>query len=130
VYRWVEHTSELQLELQAPSEEALFATALTAFGELVGRDDDGLPARHEVRASASDRAALLVEWLGELVFLAETEEFVPERVLSLELDDGALRAVVEGRRNDPAHLVKSVTYHNLELAQDGEGWRARVVLDV
>ena len=130
MYRWVEHTAELQLELEAQTEEALFAAALTAFGELVGRDDDGRPARHEVRASASDRAALLAEWLGELVFLAETEGFVPKGVLSFEFDDGALRAIVEGRRGEPAHLVKSVTYHNLELAQDGEGWRARVVLDV
>jgi SHS2 domain-containing protein len=130
VYRWVEHTAELQLELEAETEEALFAAALTALGELVGREDDGRPARHEVRASASDRATLLVEWLGELVFLAETEDFVPESVLSLELEDGALRATVEGRRGDPAHLVKSVTYHNLELGRDRKGWRARVVLDV
>ena len=130
MYRWVEHTAELQLELEAQTEEELFAVALTAFGELVGRDDHGSRAQHDVSASASDRAALLAEWLGELVFLAETEHFVPERVLSLQLDDSALSASVEGRRGEPAHLVKSVTYHNLELARDGEGWRARVVLDV
>jgi SHS2 domain-containing protein len=26
--------------------------------------------------------------------------------------------------------VKAVTYHGLELVREGEGWRARVVLDV
>jgi SHS2 domain-containing protein len=130
VYRWVEHTAELELELEAKTEEGLFAAALTALGELVGRRDDGAPAQHELHASASDRATLLVEWLAELVFLVETQDFVPERVLSLELEDGELRGTVEGRRGEPAHLVKSVTYHNLELGEDGAGWRARVVLDV
>jgi SHS2 domain-containing protein len=130
VYRWVEHTAELQLELEAPTEEALFVDALAAFAELVGRERAGEPAVHDVRASAPDRAALLAEWLGELVFLAETQDFVPERATALELSDGELRARVEGRRGSPAHLVKSVTYHGLELRRDGQGWRARVVLDV
>jgi protein archease len=130
VYRWVEHTAELQLELEAPTEEALFADALAAFAELVGREPAGEPDAHEVRASAPDRAALLAEWLSELVFLAETQDFVPERATALELSDGELRARVEGRRGRPAHLVKSVTYHGLELRRDGHGWRARVVLDV
>jgi SHS2 domain-containing protein len=130
VHRWVEHTAELELELEAPTEEGLFADALTAFAELVGRDGAGRAVSHEISVSASDRAALLVEWLGELVFLAETEDFVPERVAALDLRDGELRATLEGRRGEPAHLVKSVTYHGLELGRAETGWRARVVLDV
>jgi SHS2 domain-containing protein len=130
MYRWVEHTAELELELHAATQEAIFETALAAFGELVGRGDGGEPARHVVHVRAADDAALLAEWLGELVFLAETEDFVPERATSLTLSERALDATVEGRRDPPAHLVKSVTYHGLELARDGEGWHARVVLDV
>jgi SHS2 domain-containing protein len=130
VYRWVEHTAELELELRAPTQEDIFTAALAAFAELVGRADGGEPARHVVHARAPDAAALLAEWLGELVFLAETEDFVPERATSLTLREDALDATVEGRRDAPAHLVKSVTYHGLQLARDGDGWRARVVLDV
>jgi SHS2 domain-containing protein len=130
VHRWVEHTAELELELEAPTQEALFADALRAFGELVARDGAGDAVTHDVRVTAADPAALLVEWLDELVFLAETQDFVPERVTALELRDGELRATVEGRRGEPAHLVKSVTYHGLELGRGESGWRARVVLDV
>ena len=81
-------------------------------------------------ALAADRAALLAAWLEELVFLAETEEFVPERVAEMELAPGTLRARVEGRHATPRHLVKSVTYHRLEVRRDATGWVARVVLDV
>jgi SHS2 domain-containing protein len=130
VYRWIEHTGELELEIRAASEEAVFAEALAAFRELVARVPGAEPARHDVRLTAPDRAALLAGWLDELVFLAETEDFVPERVAALELNDAELRASVEGRRESPAHLVKSVTYHGLDLRPDGDGWLGRVVLDV
>jgi SHS2 domain-containing protein len=130
VYRWVDHTSELELEIQAPSEEAVFAEAIAALAELVG-DGGGPPMAREVEVAADDHALLLVEWLTELVYLSELEELVPERIASMELTEGRLRATVEGHRARPRHLVKAVTLHRLELSGDDEaGWRARVVLDV
>ena len=130
MYRWVEHTAELELRIDASTEEALLADALDAFGELVGRDPDGEPARHDVLVASPDPAVRLADWLEELVFLAETEDFVPERVKSVELGGGALCARVEGRRGRPAHLVKAVTYHGLAVEERDDGWHARVVLDV
>ena len=130
MYRWVEHTAEIELRIEAPTEAALLADALAAFEELVGGAEEGEPARHEVVVVAPDPGARLVEWLEELVFLAETEDFVPERVVKLALHGGHVRAEVDGRRDRPAHLVKAVTYHGLEVEERDDGWHARVVLDV
>lgn len=131
MYRWVDHTAELELRIEAETEAAVFEEALAAFAELVNVEAAaGEPARHEISVAASSRESLLAEWLSELVFLAETEDFVPERVAALELHDGELRATVEGRRGRPPHLVKAITYHGLELQRDEGVWRARVVLDV
>ena len=130
MFRWIDHTAELELEIEAPSEEAVFAEALAAFAELAGDRDGGSTVR-ELTLEADDPPMLLVAWLDELVYLGETEGFVPERVTALELDDGSLRATVEGHAGEPRHLVKAVTLHRLELRpDDGGGWRARVVLDV
>jgi SHS2 domain-containing protein len=85
----------------------------------------------ELEVEADEDAMLLVEWLGELIYLSEAEGFMPERIASLELGAGGLRAKVEGRHGEPRHLVKAVTLHRLELRQgDGDSWHARVVLDV
>jgi SHS2 domain-containing protein len=130
MYEWVEHPAEVELHVEAGSREDVFAEALAAFAELVSRDDGGERAEHEVTVEAQDDATLLAEWLGELVFLAETDDFVPERLELLELDGTRLRAVVAGHRGRPAHLVKAVTYHGLSLARSGDLWRAKVVLDV
>lgn len=84
----------------------------------------------EIELEADDRAMPLVEWLNELVYLSEVEQFVPERITALKLREGKLRATVKGHRGKPRHLVKAVTLHRLELGQNNHGWHARVVLDV
>jgi SHS2 domain-containing protein len=130
MYRWVDHTAELELEVTAPTEPALFEDALEAFGELVADNGGGEEKRRELEVSGADRAELLVGWLDELVFLAETEGFVPEQVTALELDGDRLRASVRGHAGEPRPLVKAVTLHGLRYHRAGDGWRARVVFDV
>ncbi len=131
MYHWAEHAAELELVIEAPTEAAVFADALTAFAELVG-DGGGLDGeRHTIELEADDLGALLVDWLNELVYLAEVEQFVPEHLTNLELHDARLRATVRGRRGEPRPLVKAVTLHRAELRPSKDaGWRARVVLDV
>ena len=130
MYRWVEHTAELGLELEAGSDEELFAEALTAFAELVEGGDGGEPARHRVELAAASRADLLVAWLEELLFLADVEAFVPDAVERIELGEGALAATVAGRTAAPRPLLKAVTYHGLRFDAEGGARRAYVVLDV
>jgi SHS2 domain-containing protein len=132
---WADHVGELELRVTAPAEAGVFAEAALALGELLGEDDDAGPGAglewRDVDAGAADRAALLAGWLDELVFLAETEGFVPAAVEDVVVGPGVVRARVGGRRGAPPHLVKAVTYHRLafEPAEEG-GWRAVAVLDV
>lgn len=136
MHRWVDHAAELELELEATSERGVFEEALAALGGLLaertGDDEEAgaSPARHQVSASAPDRATLLAEWLSELAYLAESEGFVPRRVERMELTGNALEADVVGRRASPPHLVKAVTYHRLGMWEEDETWRARVIFDV
>jgi SHS2 domain-containing protein len=132
MYRWVDHTAELELRVDASTEWDVFEQALQALAELLREHShgDGEPAAFEVDASAPDRATLLAEWLSELVYLVETEGFVPERVDELTLSADSLEASVSGRRASPPHLVKAVTYHRLALEERGGAWHATVVLDV
>ena len=132
-FRWVEHTAELGLELEAETREALFAEGFAAMAELLGEgaEGGGEPVAQVVTVEASDGATLLADWLAELAFLAETRGLVPERVEALALGDASLSAVVQGRIAHPDHLVKAVTYHGLSLVRgSGGGWRGTVVFDV
>jgi SHS2 domain-containing protein len=131
-HHWIEHTAELQLELHGRSEAAIFRQAVHALRELLEDEGPVTGARVErtVEAEATDRGALLAEWMAELVFLAETEGLVPDEARDLVVGDDSVTAVVIGRTCEPRHFVKAVTYHDLELHRDRDGWRGNVVLDV
>jgi SHS2 domain-containing protein len=129
MYEWKSHTAEIELHIAGQSEEEVFADAVDAFSRYIELDSGGAPARYEVTVEASDRGALLVELIGELIFLADTESFITDRS-SIRLDDGRLVAVLDGRRTQVDPLVKAATYHDLRFERAGEIWQARVVLDV
>jgi SHS2 domain-containing protein len=129
-HRFVEHVGEVEVELNATSEAGIFEAALAALAELLDVESASEPVSHDIELVGSDRALLLVDWLSELVFLTETAGFVPERVASLELAEGHLRATVHGHRNHPRHLVKAVTLNKLAFEQEAGRWHGRVILDV
>jgi SHS2 domain-containing protein len=129
-YRWVEHTGELEVELEAPSEEGVFEAGFEAMRELLSDDAATERLELDVELPGRDRAALVADWLGELAFLGEALGLVPDRLLALELEADGLRATVHGREGSPRHLVKGATYHRLGYERAGDGWSARVVLDV
>lgn len=129
-YRWVDHTAEVELHIDAATEDAVFGEALRALSELVRDGASGDHVSFDVAVSAPDRATLLATWLDELVYRAETAGLVPEDVEQLRLEDDRLVATVRGHHGEPRHLVKGVTYHRLGFDPAGDGFHACVVLDV
>ena len=126
VYRWVEHTGEVELEIEADSERQVFVDAMAALRELLSDGDD-----HQADATGAQLVERAISaWLGELAFLAETQGLVPEALSVLRLGEGVIDAKVRARVADPPHLIKAVTYHRLAFEARGQRWRARAVLDV
>ena len=130
MYEWRSHTAEIELAIEAETEEQVFVDALAAFRELVALESDAASETRAVALEASDRASLLVEWLQELIFLADSESFVAQRAEDLRLEDASLSATLVGARASFEPLVKAATYHGLRFAREGDIWQARVVLDV
>jgi SHS2 domain-containing protein len=128
VYRFVEHTAELEIELEAESPEGVLEEARRAFADLAGTGD-GEELERRVSLESSDLPALLADWLDELVFLADTEGLVAESA-DLVVERTRLTGVVRGRRGAPRPIVKAVTLHRLLFGPADGVWRGRVVLDV
>ena len=129
-YRFAEHGGEVEIELEGATERDIFASALAAFAELTADAGDRRRAEREVEIEAQDAAMLLVDWINELVILAEHDGFIPERLRAFELDGTRLRAEIAGRTGPTRDLVKAATLHGLELHRTAAGWRGRVVIDV
>ena len=128
MHRFVDHTSELELELEAESAEGVLAEALDAFVELAGTGTGEIVER-ELELEASDLPALLAAWLDELLYLADSEGLLPDSA-ELTVSGTRLAGRVRLRRGEPRPLVKGVTLHRLRLRPENGVWRGRVVLDV
>lgn len=134
----LDHTADVGFELGAPTLEALFEEArrallMVVFERPPGEGED----EGEIQLSAPDRETLLVRWLNELTYLIQDTGFVPVRA-EIELRDEAgyaLEARLAGAPLLPEEYgwqgeIKSATFHGLDIANDDEGWHARVILDV
>src|SRR5919204_5004346 len=122
MYRWAEHVGELELQVEAPTEPAVFQESFAAFAELVRDDGSADGEQRTIDLAARERSDLLADWLDEPVYLADAEGFVPERLTDLRLDGGGLAATVRGHRGEPSALVKAVTRHGLAFESAAEGW--------
>jgi SHS2 domain-containing protein len=110
----------------------LFEAAATGMYDMMA-ELDGLVATRwrEVELKESDNESLLVEWLNELLFLTETEEWLPFQYQIRSLEAGALRASVGGIPGTPVLAkIKAATYHELAIVPDERGWSTSITFDV
>lgn len=129
----LEHTAEVELRIRAPSFAELAAEAGRAVARLeLGRTPP--PAEHlhrDVVIRSPDREALLVDWLNELIWLAETERWVATEFEMNAATDTLLQARVRGVTVDEAPArIKAATFHGLKVAPAADGLEAQVILDV
>ena len=129
-HHFVEHGGEVEVDLAAESEVGIFAAALDAFAELVAGSENEEPTEVRIELPGRDRTLLLIDWLNELLFLAEVEQFVPTHITSIEREDERLQATVAGYRGTPRPLVKGIALNGLRFDHEGGVWHGRIVLDV
>ena len=134
-FELIEHTADMGVV--AWGHDLKEAMANLAYGmSSIMVEPDGIREAEcrDIEVSASDSGALAVAWLGELLYLFDTEQLVFSRFDVTELAGGRLRARVWGERFDPVRhqlrtAVKAATYHMLEV-EEGNGARVQVILDV
>lgn len=140
---FLEHTADVGVDVEAPSAELLFHRAAAGMMALLRGEEEhpesGARAAADslrvetrtVEVSDRDRAALLRAWLRELLLLHETRNADYAGAAFLELTERRLEARI---RTTPAagavREIKGVTYHELQVQETDEGWKARVIFDV
>ena len=138
-YRILPHTADGKFQAYGPTLGEAFGNAALAMASLMWDWSRIEPrVRHEIRVSGKDPEQLLVRFLGEIVYLLDTERFLLGRVADLGIDRDPhggfeLRAAVEGETLRGGHEiygdVKAVTYHDLKI-EECDGFTVQVVVDM
>lgn len=136
IFREIEHTADKALEMRGEDLPHLFESAAYGMFDVMVDLDTVAPERDwRVELEAQSLEDLFTTWLKELIYLSDVHEAIPCQFDVKEVAEWRLRADVRGGRLGP-HVVrkgaqvKAVTYHNLAIERDADGWRARVTFDV
>jgi len=95
----------------------------------------GPQGRIGLEAEGSDSESLLVSWLAEILFQAETR---PWAFGEFKVDEISARRVKGWGAGEPLDLarhkvraeIKAPTYHMLELKEEAGRWMAQVIFDL
>ncbi len=135
-FRILEHTADVGFEAFGETRQEVFANAARALFHLIV-DLETIAPRQEASLSVqgSDPAALLVNWLSELLYLHDAEGWVFSDFAVHSIEEKSLAATARGERFDSGRhqakmMVKAITYHQLSLERTPEGWRAQVYVDI
>ena len=129
----IEHTADKALRISGINLRELMISAALGMTQLMLGDASKIPNEIEksIELQAADAESLLVEWLGELAYWAETEMLVFKKFRIINVTATRLEAIaLGGKVAELEKHIKAVTYHNLEIMQTPGGLEATVVFDV
>lgn len=132
----LEHTADVGFQAWGAEPGELFANAAWAMMAIAAEDDPvSQSTQRVIEVAGEDYPSLLVNWLSELLYLFDSDEFVAGTIEVESIKPDYVKARLTGEPRDPARhrwklIVKAVTYHGLEVGRSGSGWTARVFLDI
>ena len=129
----VEHTADEALRIFGTNLTELFLSAASGLAHLMAADVSEISSDIEknIELNAIDAESLLVEWLEELAYWAESEMLVFTNIIIQKITTTYLQAKISGGKTSMLKkYIKAVTYHNLKIIKTPDGLEATVVFDV
>jgi len=130
------HTADIGIIAYGEDTSEVFINAARGlFSLIINPEEINIKMHHGISIIGSDREALLVNWLNELIFLVDARGLLFKNFKISKLSGTELKAKASGEKVNTKkhHLireVKAATYHQLKLEQTSEGWRAQVIFDI
>ncbi|MEO0092269.1 MAG: archease [candidate division WOR-3 bacterium] len=135
-YRYLDHTSDLGMEIYGKDLNELFANGLFAiFDNILDLETVEIRETKEINIASQSLEELLFDWFRELLFIFATEFFVAKEVKEIKIENNRLRAIIAGEKFDRNRHrikieIKTPTYHMFDLQKTDLGYKATVIFDV
>jgi len=135
-YTLLDHTADLGIKIRGTDLKNLFENAGQALMHLMLRGKSlRKTSSKKIAVSGEDLADLMVRWLGEIHYLIEGENLVVNSINIHNIIPSRLEATLKTVPFDPniheiLSEIKAVTYHQIEVTDNGNQWEARVIFDV
>jgi len=136
-YRFFDHAADVGIEVHSPTLSGLFSTAAQAILGWMGPEPAGEEfSEIRVEVEGDGLEELLVRWLQEILYLFYQRHAFTTEMRNYDIEnDNRLTATVKYKPWDESRYqdyqeVKAVTYHQLKVRQNADGWSVRIILDL
>lgn len=132
-YEILDHPADLKIRAFGKTKEELFLNILYAMGNYQkGEIKDKAVIKREIRVESPDLAALLVDFLSEVLYLSQINKEIFSDVKFTKFTDTELEAELFGQKAECfGEDIKAVTYHGLDISQTKDGiWQATILFDI
>ena len=129
----IEHTADKALRIFGHNFPELLVNAALGMNSLmlIKATSNPVATVQAIELAADDSESMLVEWLSELAYLAESDMAVFTRFDFKKISPAKIVATLYGHKIDQMEKqIKAVTYNDLEIISAEDGLRATVVFDV
>jgi SHS2 domain-containing protein len=136
MFEVLEHSADVGFRAHAPTLPELFARAAEALVSMA-METAGIDPResYPLEAEGDSPESLLVNWLSEVLYFVDGRRLAMRSFRVHELAHNRIRGEALGEPRNPSRhpaklVVKGVTYHQLKIARNDQGWFCEVYLDV
>ncbi|MFH1440186.1 MAG: archease [Candidatus Woesearchaeota archaeon] len=122
-FEYLEHTADCKFRAYGKTKEQRFGNAALAMFNIMTDVALISPAEiREINVTGTDEMQLLYNFLEQLLFLLDTESFIPNRIIEISIEGNVLHAKLYGdcdlNKYDIHGDVKAVTYNEMEFCDD------------
>ena len=135
-FELLEHPSDIGVLGRGKTRSEALIAASQGLVSILANPTDFKPLEERFfKATGSDEAAQIVNWLNEILFFFDTESmvFVAFQIESWNANELIGRARgerLDTDRHEFRTAVKAATYHQFESHPTSQGWEIRVFVDV
>ena len=130
----VEHTADVGIKASGTSVEEAFRETTLGLLDITGTWAPGPGDEVSLEFASTDPASLLVDWLGEILYLQDARDALVSGVEVQEVTQerlvGKVTLTPRGEVDPEGTAVKAITYHQLAVEEAEDGWHVTVYVDV
>jgi len=135
-FKILDHTADIGVIVYGKDLKALFENAGGVFFHLIcdlRRVKSRIEIKIEIKGEPLER--LMVDWLSQLLYLHDVENLLFKKFSVESVGENGLKAIAAGEPfQEGVHVikteVKAVTYHQIQVCQEDEGWKAQIIFDL
>ena len=136
-YEIIEHTADVGLKVNGTTLKELFENAASGMFYIVAHKKSSANEHKkiQIKKEVEDFEELLVDWLSELLYIFDSQKILFSNFKILELNNGGVIGEAFGEKIDPSKNtlqteIKAVTFHDLKIEEDKNGFSCNIIFDV